>query len=169
MALLCHDLDGTDQPGGVGPLSLLVLGDPKRIADATCNDHQLHPPHLPDFIVPPVPPLGLPKDPPPPPVVPKPNPNVEPSTGWKSKMVAVLVALLPRTHMWCRDLQRPWIAIMMTSSLVSREEWRHHSARTILHKTRSSAGLLTFVRCRSLLPGSIDGPRKCGMGARVLW
>jgi len=46
MALLCDDLDGTDQPGGVGPLSSLVLGDPKRIADgrvrATCNDHQLH-------------------------------------------------------------------------------------------------------------------------------
>ena len=71
-------LDGTDQPGGVGPLSLLVLGDPKRIADgrarATCNDHQLHPPHLHDFIVPPVPPLGLPKVPPPPPLVPKPIP-----------------------------------------------------------------------------------------------
>ena len=48
---------------------------------------------LPDFAVPPVPRLGLPKVPPPPPLVPKPNPNVEPATGWKSKMVALLGAL----------------------------------------------------------------------------
>lgn len=48
---------------------------------------------LPTFTVPPVPPLGLPKVPPPPPLVPKPNPNVEPATGWKSKMVALLGAL----------------------------------------------------------------------------
>ena len=48
---------------------------------------------MPDFTVPPVPRLGLPKVPPPPPLVPKPNPNVEPATGWKSKMVALLGAL----------------------------------------------------------------------------
>ena len=82
-----------EEEGSAASSSAKAPAVPMQPPTATVPAGPPTPAHLPELIVRPVPPLKPPNVPPPPPLVPKTNPNVEPSTGWKSKMVALLGAL----------------------------------------------------------------------------